>query len=585
MTTLADKFWRFSGNVIIPSKDQGPVPFRPFGTQRYLITEILQALSEDVRHVIVLKPRQVGATTVLAAFDAYWLLAHKGLQGTFIANNDENLSYFRDVLSEIVKGLPPAYSYPVRLANRVQLAWSNGSRLLYQAAGVKSRGKLGRGRGLNFLHGTEVAYWGDPEGIQGLRAALSESHPAACYLWESTANGFNHFYDMWQEAQHAVTMRAIFVPWWRHELYRIDPEVGGTDAKIWAVYWDGKPSPEEHAWQREITARWGFEVAPQQWTWRRWYLAERAGSDQVVMHQEFPTLPEHAFQASGQSFVGATVMARLRMGLPDAPPALHYKYLFGSTIEQTELVPTNEGLGDLVVWEEPTTERAAYVVAADPSYGANASSDRCVCQVWRATRSKLIQVAEFCSPEPSMSQFAWVCCHLAGVYQTSFFVLEINGPGIGVLQEIQRMQSYGWGTTQRARLASVLNGVQQYLYRRADSMRAGYAWQWRTSPHTKVPMMNRLRSVLMNDMLTVRSAAFVDECAAVRQSGNEFGATGRAHDDRVLTAAIAVEAWSEQVVPTLQMTAAELEPTAATGPQTLHERMLQSFFRSRLRGQ
>jgi hypothetical protein len=580
------RFWRFARHVTIPSKDRGPMVFRPFGTQRFLIEEVLRALGQGKRHIVVLKARQIGATTAFVTFDAYWLLSHPGMQGSFIANTDENLHYFRDVLGELVKGLPARYAYPVRLSNRVQVAWSNGSRLLYQTAGSKSKGKLGRGRGLNFLHGTEVAFWGDADGVQALRAALSDTHRHAAYLWESTANGFNHFYDMWQEAQRAVTMHAVFVPWWRHELYCINAEGSRKEKAITRVYWDGGLTAEEQAWQREILRRWSVELTPGQWTWRRWYLSEKASSNVQVMHAEYPTLPEHAFQATGSNYLQAATLTQLRSSLAQAPMPEHYRYQFGPTVEATEVVPTRAGLGDLQIWEEPQATGGHYVVAADPAFGANALSDRMVVQVWRATRSRLIQVAEFASNEPSMTQFAWIIMHLGGVYTRAYLALEINGPGIGVLQEIQRMLQWGWGASNRAKILDAFGAIQHYIYHRADSMRSSMAWQWRTTPMTKVPIMNRLRAQLMHQALVVRSAELVEELGNVRQVGNTFGTEGRAHDDRVMTAAIAVEAWSEQVMPVVAMTPMGPEEGVSAEAQEAtpaHTRAVQEFFARRLR--
>ena len=44
---------KFAGSVRIPSRDLGLVPFRPYGTQSYLIREILQGLSEGVRYFVI----------------------------------------------------------------------------------------------------------------------------------------------------------------------------------------------------------------------------------------------------------------------------------------------------------------------------------------------------------------------------------------------------------------------------------------------------------------------------------------------------------------------------------------------------
>jgi hypothetical protein len=576
---LREQFRAFSSHVVIPSKDAGLIPYRPWGTQRYLIEQIFRGLEDDIHDFVVLKPRQVGASTAMWVFDPFWCLRNKGIQGELIADADDNKEFARDVLSEVVKTIPVKYSYPIRINNRTQIAWSNGSRLLYQVAGTKESGgkRLGRSRGLNFVHATEVAYWGNPQAIDSLQSALSETHPLACYLWESTANGFNHFQEQYTIATRATTSRAIFIPWWRHELYELK-----ESAKAYRVYWDGKLTGEERAWQREITRVWQVELTPGQWAWYRWRFAEKHKSNQLIMHQEYPTLPSHAFQASGQSFLGAAVMADLREKLSDAPPPTYYRYTFGATIEACRLEPTSASMAELTVWEEPDdSTQAHYIIACDPAYGRGADADRSAITVWKAQRTRLAQVAEFVSDQCEQHQFAWVSMHLCGAYQRAYHILEINGPGMGVWSEEQRLLQYGWGTARQAELQNVLGGIQHYIYRRPDSMGGGMNWQWLSNDRGHSQIWARLRGCLVQGQMTVRSSLLVAELGQVRQDQDRYEAQGSAHDDIATTAALACEMWSEQVLPLLhtipEMSQAERADGKPPEAPPAHERAFREF--------
>lgn len=568
-------FQRFAQTMRIPSKDFGMIPFRLWNVQRHFVTEICKAIEREQREIVCLKARQIGATTVMMAWDAYWLLRHPGMQGQFNANADDNREYFRDVLQELYKSLPPQFSYPQRLSNKNVIAWANGSRLMFQTVGRS--GKVGRGRGLSFSHSTEMGEWQNQEAIASLRAAFSERHQHALFIWEGTAKGYDVFYDMWQDAQKAVTIHPIFLAWWMHEDYRLRPTTQRQDKKIFDVYWDGRLTSDERAWQREITRHWQTELTAEQWAWRRWKVAEKMG-DEILAAQEFPTLPEHAFQASGQPFVGHGTLGKLRERLDDAPPASHFRYAFGPTIEQLELAPTTEELAQLTLWEEPDPN-AYYVVAADPAYGASATSDRYVCSVWRASRSRLVQVASFVTHEVTMNQFAWVTCHLAGAYSPSFFILELNGPGMAVHQEIERLKAMGWGTAERGKVLNALASIQAYIWRRPDGMGQGASWQWRTTPRTKIWILNRLRDQLMQDTVVVREPGLVHELGNVRQDGDRFRAEGRAHDDRVIAAALAVEMWSSQALPVLDGLPMAPDPLAPADMPAAHQRAVAGYFR------
>ena len=567
-------FERFAATIQIPSRDEGLVPFTMWGVQRHFVDEVCRALEQGRHEIIVLKARQIGASTVMLAWDMYWLLRHPGMQGQLSSNTDENAAYFRDVLTEMYKTLPLKFRYTLRQNNRNGMAWDNGSRFLFQTVGSAGQ-KAGRGRGLNFSHGTEVGTWNSAEAFASLRSAFSERHPAALFIWESTARGFNHWYDLWEDAQKAVTLYPIFLPWWRHEGYALNRAVK-QEQQIYAVYWDGRLTSDEHAWQREITRRWRVTLRPEQWAWRRWKVAEKMG-DRILADQEFPTLPEHAFQASGQPFIGHGAQARLREQLEAAPAPVCYRYTFGPTIERTRVDPTTEEMAHLTVWEPPDPN-AYYVVAADPAYGASALSDRYVCSIWRVSRTRMVQAASFVLVDCTMNQFAWVCCHLAGHYSPSFFILELNGPGMAVHQEIERMTGLGWGTTDRSQIQNFLGNVQSYIWRRPDAMGRGASWQWRTTPRTKVWILNRLRDQIMQDTLVIREEGLVSELGNVRQDGDRFRAEGRYHDDRVIALALAVEMWSSQALPLLEGLPQPVDPLDVADMPSAHQRAVSGFF-------
>lgn len=547
MSPLEQLFWQFANTVLVPSKDHGLTPFKPYGTQRYLIHELFQAIEEDKREVFVLKSRQIGATTVLAIFDAFWMQVHKGLQGHFIADSEANLQFFRSVLTETIKSAPRKFRHPIISNNKTQLLWGGNcqSRLLFQTASAKN---LGRGRGIAYLHSTETAFYNNLEVIGALRAAFSEKHPSRLYIWETTANGFNEFHKLYKDAERATTLKAIFIPWWRHEQRVLDPQ-----SQAFKVYWDGRLTADEQAWQRDIERRYGVSLTAEQWAWYRYTLSEKMSENEILMMQEHPTLPEHAFQATGQPFIGYAAQQKLREDADRAEEPESYAYDFGGFIEDTQIYETDKARCQLLVWEK-ADRNSHYVVSADPAYGASENSDQSVCQVWRATKTKLIQVAEFASNQVTMTQFAWVIAHLCGSYSpNAYLILETNGPGMGVLQELDRLKNYGFGTTRRAELENFLQAVSNYLWVRPDSRAGiGNSYHWRTDPRTKVWIINRLRDQLINGHIIARSRAFVEELGHVRQSGEKFSTEGSGNDDRVIAAALAVEDWSYMVLPILE---------------------------------
>jgi len=78
------------------------------------------------------------------------------------------------------------------------------------------------GRGYALAHCTEVANYGDANGLASFRETLAETHPDRLFIYESTAKGFNHWKDMWEEcARDTFTKRGIFIGWWAKDINRI----------------------------------------------------------------------------------------------------------------------------------------------------------------------------------------------------------------------------------------------------------------------------------------------------------------------------------------------------------------------------
>ena len=329
---------------------------------------------------------------------------------------------------------------------------------------MRSKGSLGRGKAITYLHGTETSSWGDEEGLASLLASLAERNPARLYLFESTARGFNMFHDMYITAKRAKTQHAIFCGWWRNELYQVE-----ATNPIYKVYWDGKLSPEEKDWTKEIRKLYQVEINTRQIAWWRWKMAEGI-KDEALMYQEFPPTEDYAFVMTGTSFF-STSRCTDAMKVAKKTNVDSYRFDIGQYFEDTTLMRSTERLATVKVWEEPKAE-GYYVIGADPAYGSSDWADRFCLQVYRCYADGLDQVAEFATSELNTYQFAWIICYFAGAYRNSTLNLEVNGPGQAVINEIKNLkrqaatlpEKYGTG------LFAVLSNMQHYLWRRNDSM-------------------------------------------------------------------------------------------------------------------
>lgn len=544
------KFYRFCSQLRIETKEQGLRRMdNLLGTQTFVMDEIAKGLENDIHFFVILKGRQLGITTISLALDLYWHFTHPGLQGTLTTDTEENRDMFRSTLSMYMDGLPKEYRIPLVAHNRNQLSLRNRSRLFYQVAGLRAKGSLGRGKAITYLHGTETSSWGDEEGLASLLASLAETNPDRMYLFESTARGFNMFHDMYVTAKRARTQRAIFCGWWRNQFYSAPKE-----SDIYKVYWDGKLTPEEREWVRDIKKIYNVEINSHQMAWWRWKLHEGI-KDDALMYQEFPPTEDYAFVMTGSSFFSNARCTDAAKAARATKPEL-YRYSMGAQFQDTEVLKSNEKLATLKVWEQPI-DTAYYVIGADPAYGSSDWADRFCIQIFRCYADGLEQVAEFTTSELNTYQFAWVIAHLAGAYKNSTLNLEVNGPGQAVINELRNLKRLATAMNNKMGndLMDVLSHMQNYIWRRNDTMGGiSNSIGWLTTTQSKERMLNYFKDYFERDMMIVRSPELVEEMKSVVRDQGSIQAYGRGKDDRVIATALATAAYAEQLQPRLIQT-------------------------------
>ena len=541
------QFYKFCSQLKIETKEQGLKKMDVLlGTQTYVMDEISKGLMEDIHFFVILKGRQLGITTISLALDLYWHFIHNGLQGTLTTDTEENRDMFRSTLAMYMEGLPKEWRIPLIAHNRNQLQLKNRSRLFYQVAGLRAKGSLGRGKAITFLHGTETSSWGDEEGLASLLASLAETNPNRLYIFESTARGFNMFHDMYVTAKRARTQRAIFCGWWRNQFYSLDP-----DSQIYKVYWDGRLTPEEKEWTRDIKKLYDVEINSRQMAWWRWKLHEGI-KDDALMYQEFPPTEDYAIIMTGTSFFSNARCTDM-MKIAKKIGCDYYRYSMGANFLDTEVLKSTERLATLKVWEEPV-DTAYYVIGADPAYGSSDWADRFCIQVFRCYADGMEQVAEFATPEMNTYQFAWVIAHLAGAYKNSTLNLEVNGPGQAVINELRNLKRQASALAGQAGydLMNVLGSMSNYIWRRNDTLGGmSNSIGWITTSQTKERMLSYMKDYFERNMMAVYSTELIDEMKTIVRDGASIEATGRNKDDRVMAAALATAAYAEQLQPRL----------------------------------
>ena len=552
----------------INSKDHGePIilgKYLMYG-QRVFITAIFDGLERDIHDFYCLKSRQLGITTIIRALCAFFLGVHRGLTGALVFDTNENKNLARDELVTIIKALPDQIKFPgIEKDNRDGLTLKNASKILFKSAGIKktkTSGTLGRSAGVSLAHLSELCSYDNEEGLVSFRESLSDVNPNRLYIYESTARGPNMWKRMWKEARNNTrNCVCIFIGWWAKDSHRIE-----RDDKNWEFYGVQLPTREEQLKIDLVKELYSFEVTQEQLAWYRKAMDPSAlDADDVdagfeanaYQKQEQPWDEEEAFQITGSIFFAGEKLKEQsdkwvnRKFIP-------YMFMGGSEFSDMKVYRAETTrMIELKVWEPPAAE-AVYVVSIDPAYGENELNDRSALQVLRCYADGVDQVAEYAYPLISTKHLAHVIAGIMAWYGNEplteiYYILEINGPGGAVLQELKSLKfqiENGYAPMEEQGIKNIFRNVKQFIYARPDSLNGGgSAWHWKTSSALKVLIMEELRGFVANSQFRIRSHDLIEEMTTIARDGDTIEGEGSGeHDDRVMAAALAVHYWDTKI--------------------------------------
>lgn len=571
-----DKFLTFLRNLKVQSKDMGLVPFKLLGSQLYILDEICKGLSEGITTFYILKARQLGASTFFLALDLFWSFNFKGLLGVFITHKEDSRDDFRSAIEVFFAETPKNFQIKYVRHNRNLLILKNGSKFRYLIAGTAEnrKGGLGRSGSANYVHATECAFYGNGDDVAEFRSQTSSLYPHRLQIYETTANGYNWFADEWDMATKDPSKRAVFVGFWRDERNQLPVEhpffqkymPDGVNTAL---------TPLERRRVRLVREIYGFEISLQQIAWHRWHLESEKAGDHGTMDQEHPWTADDAFQATGSKFF--TVEALTNVTRESRKHAFQtFRYRLSHKFEETRVVQVKDPRAELRIWEE-ASRFGYYALGCDPAYGSSDEADRTVISVWRCYSDALIQVAEFCSPQPSTYQCAWVLAHLAGYYGRTYLmpVLEMTGPGQAVFDELEKVRKLSAEikpNEDSENIRNILSNMRHYFYKRIDSLSGGMVYQWKTTEELKRRMMNQMKNGIELGRMIPRSLALCEEMRRIVNDEGHIGGEGRAKDDRVMGAALAYQGWNMWVQPRVKaqglsvQRSAQIEERGGTDP-------------------
>jgi hypothetical protein len=437
------------------------------------------------RHNIVLKARQVGITTWIAARLLLAAITRPGVLSVQVAHDQDSAEEIFRIVHRFLENLPEGLRKGALATSRANVRQIVFPRLDSEyRVETAADPNAGRGLTIHYLHCSEVARWPRDAAatLASLRAAVA---PGGEVTLESTPNGAGGcFYDEWQRAAETGCVRHFF-PWWYEESYRApgpgDEQRTTDDASALAPL-----SAEEE----KLVAEHGLDV--KQIAFRR-EMRVRFGP---MAPQEFAEDAESCFLASGDCvFDIAGIEAQLARCTPPA-----------ESLDN----------GHLRLWWPPQAGHT-YIAGVDPAGGGSEGDFACAAVIDAVSG---LQCAELHGHFPPQ-ELAQRVIELGRRYGDALLAVERNNHGHGVLAHLAAM------------------GYENVYEQRGQ---AG----WLTSAATRPQLIANFAAVLAHAPELISSDRLLRECRSfVRHADGSAAAAAGAHDDCVFAMAIALAVRAE----------------------------------------
>ena len=372
---------------------------------------------------IVLKARQVGMTTYIAARFFIQTITRPGTLTVQVAHSDESAQAIFNIVHRFWEKLPNARVHRGALVK----SRSNIRQIVFPKLDSEYRvetadDNAGRGMTIHNLHCSEVSRWprGGEETLASLRAAVV---PDGEIVLESTANGAGGiFYEEWQKAAETGYTQHFF-PWWYEPSYV-------EDVSQKAVH----PVTDE---EKLLMALNGLSEEQIAWRRTRWQVLR------ALAGQEYAEDAVSCFLASGECVFDVEAIAQA---------AAHA----GQPVESHEN-------GRELIWLPPNRAgQRQYIIGVDTA-GGGSEGDYACAQV--IERNMGLQCAELHGHFPPF-ELARRVAALGHLYGNALVAVERNNHGYGVLAHLKDLQyenlfqqggQVGWLTSVVTRPAMIEN--------------------------------------------------------------------------------------------------------------------------------
>lgn len=476
--------------------------------------------------MVILKPRQKGASTCAQALTYHHMRKHENLSGSLMGD----IAGTSDKVFEIYRRYAENDEFPwddtgTNLADGGNLAdlikLNTGSAYGKETAGSKNAGRSGT---IQVGNMTETAFWtttgrGDP--ALAYLQSLYDGDNLSLVVADSTPNGpQGWFYNTWVQDNEWAK---IFAAW-----FEFSDSVIPFDSEEQLQDFKDTMTDDEHS---EMDR---FDVNYEQLHWRRRVLQDKCNGDLSKFRQEYPSDPEECFLMSSRPRFHVDVLKKMEKS------AKTQKSEVGTVNIQNEgetasFKPDDRGF--CKIWNHPN-EDDKYVISVDTCTGEDqqeqglaADPDYHSVQVWRSgydDYSGDYHVPRLVALHHSRVDIGYLAEEVFALslyYGKALVIPEVNNSGLAL---VRYLLDYGVPCYRRRRMNDSSGMVEK-------------SFGWSTDKITRKTVIDHLASEILEENLDIPCEEVLKEMRTfvVNDKGKPEAAPGH-HDDHVLAAAIAL---------------------------------------------
>jgi hypothetical protein len=388
---------------------------------------------------IVLKPRQIGFSTIEQARDLFHALSRPNKRVVIVTHNAKLARDFMATIREMYQclvELSDAFQLDIFIPlnsmqkkfgtfnQALKISFPNGSEIEVKTAGDKANqaADVGRGTPISRLHITEFALWKFPdEAWQSLEPALmtDDSEVVIESTPKGTGNPFHRFFllansQVDERGRGYNGFKSHFFPWYLNK-FHVRPLEKGEELEL---------TQDEIQLSENARRLYSWEIKPENFKWYRSKLKEMGDRGRLLT--EYASDSHSCFVGSSNTFLNPNEMAFLQ-----------------TITEQTrksnppEAIDGYAGEAKIYVYSQPKEGRR-YLVAGDPAGGGG--GDNSAMAIIDLDSGELCSI--YACNRILPGDFGSLLVREASRYNHARIVVELPGPGETTLERIRGTERY-----------------------------------------------------------------------------------------------------------------------------------------------